>query len=243
MAALPHARRWLTARAYAHRGLHGGAVPENSLAAFQRAVAAGFGIECDVRSASDGVPHVFHDDRLARLTGSPGRFGGQSSEAIALLRLADGSRIPTLAMMLELVAGRVPVLVEVKSGRAAPNALCGAIAAAIARYRGPIAVMSFDPRVPAWFAAHRRRVVRGLVLSRRGQPPGAAGRRHALAISRARPHFLACDVRDLPDRTTSEARRRGMPLLCWTVRTGAERARVRRFADQPIFERAPAAHD
>jgi glycerophosphoryl diester phosphodiesterase len=243
MAALPHARRWLTARAYAHRGLHGGAVPENSLAAFQQAVAAGFGIECDVRGASDGTPHVFHDDRLERLSGTPGRFDDKSSEAVALLRLADGSRIPTLAMMLELVAGRVPVLVEVKSGRAAPNALCRAIAGAIVQYPGPIAVMSFDPRVPAWFAAHRCRVVRGLVLSHSGHPPGAVRRRHALAISRARPHFLACDVRDLPDRTTIEARRRGIPVLCWTVRTGAERARVRRFADQSIFELAPAAHD
>ncbi|HTH29620.1 MAG TPA: glycerophosphodiester phosphodiesterase family protein [Sphingobium sp.] len=238
MAAAPRARRWLTGQSYAHRGLHGAGAPENSLAAFARAVQAGFGMECDVRAASDGVPHVFHDDRLERLTDGHGRFADRTSAEIATLGLADGSAVPSLAAMLRLVAGAVPILIEVKSGRASPAALCQVIAEELDHYAGSVAVMSFDPRVPAWFAARRRSVVRGLVLSRRGHPPAAVVRRHALAIARARPHFLACDVRDLPNRLATEARRRGMPLLCWTVRTNAERARVRRFADQLIFEQA-----
>ena len=236
MAAVPRARRWLTARPYAHRGLHGAGVPENSLAAFARAVAAGWGIECDVRCATDGTPYVFHDDRLARLTGAAGRFGDRTSEEIGDLQLSDGSEVPTLAAMLELVAGRVPILLEVKSDGVPPFALCRAIARQLDHYPGPAAVMSFDARVPAWFARARRRIARGLVLSRRDHPPGAVDRRHALAITRARPHFLACDVRDLPNRLAIEARERGMPILCWTVRTHAQRERVRRYADQPIFE-------
>lgn len=238
MAAVPRARRWLTGQSYAHRGLHGQGAPENSLAAFARAMRAGYGIECDVRAAGDGVPHVFHDDRLERLTDASGRFADRTSVEIAKLRLADGSAVPTLAAMLQLVAGAAPILIEVKSGHASPAALCRAIAERLDHYAGPVAVMSFDARVPAWFAARRCRIVRGLVLSRRGHPPTAVSRRHALAISRARPHFLACDVRDVPNRLAAQARRRGIPLLCWTVRTHAERARVRRFGGQPIFEQA-----
>jgi len=237
MAAVPRARRWLTAQPYAHRGLHGAGVPENSLAAFERAAAAGHGIECDIRCAADGTPYVFHDDRLERLTSVAGRFGDKTSEEIADLRLSDGSSVPTLVAMLELVAGRVPILLEVKSGWISPLALCRAIADQLAHYAGPAAVMSFDARVPQWFARARRRIARGLVLSRRDHPPGAASRRHGLAIARARPHFLACDVRDLSNQLAIEARRRGLPILCWTVRTHAQMQRARRYADQPIFER------
>lgn len=233
---------WLAAQPYAHRGLHGDGVPENSLAAFARAIAAGHGIECDVRSAADGVVHVFHDDRLERLTGAAGRFDDTGSEDIAALRLADGSGVPSLAAMLELVAGRVPILIEVKSDGASPVALCRAIADLLDTYAGPVAVMSFDARVPAWFAANRRHIARGLVLSRRGHPSGTACRRHALAISRARPHFLACDVRDHPCPSAIEACRRGAALLCWTVRSGAQWARARHFADQPIFEQGRRFH-
>lgn len=236
MAAVPRARRWLTAQPYAHRGLHGPHVPENSLAAFERAVAAGYGIECDIRSSADGMPYVFHDERLDRLTGAVGRFAGKTSGEIADLALSDGSSIPTLAAMLALVAGRVPILLEVKNDRASPLGLCRAIVAQLAHYPGPVAVMSFDVRVSGWFARARPRIARGLVLSRRDHPPGAVDRRHALAISRARPHFLACDVRDLPNRLAIEARGRGRPILCWTVRTPAQWKRAERYADQPIFE-------
>lgn len=235
-------RRWLEAQPYAHRGLHGDGVPENSLAAFARATEAGYGIECDVRDSADGVVHVFHDDQLERLTGATGRFDRRTSREIAALRLADGSRVPTLAAMLDLVAGQVPILIEVKNSRAPPAALCRAIAGLLDTYSGPVAVMSFDARVPAWFAAKRRSTVRGLVLSRSGHPPGTVCRRHALAIRKARPHFLACDVRDRPCPSAIEVRRRGTALLCWTVRTGAQWARVHRMADQPIFEQGRHLH-
>lgn len=241
--ALPRAPRWLTARPYAHRGLHGVSVPENGLAAFRAAVDRGHGIECDVRLAADGVPFVFHDARLERLTGASGRFEDRDSAAIAALRLADGGAVPSLADLLRLVAGRAPVLIEFKTGRPAPDALCRAVAVLLDGHDGPAAVMSFDPRVPAWFARHRPRVTRGLVLSRHGLPPDLAWRRHALAIGRARPHFLACDIRDLPDRTSRTARRQGRPVLVWTVRTGAQRARACRHADQIIFESGQDADD
>ncbi|MCE7795519.1 glycerophosphodiester phosphodiesterase [Sphingobium sufflavum] len=237
--------RWLLAQPYAHRGLHGvgpdgGIVPENSLGAFRRAVAAGFGIECDVRRAADDVPHVFHDASLERLTSVAGVFDRLDSVGAAALRLRDGTGVPSLRAMLECVGGRVPILVEVKSGRTPIHRLCRSIAAVLDGYDGPVAVMSFDPRVSGWFASHRRGLPRGLVLSSRGHPAFAVERRHALAIARARPHFLACDIRDQTFRPTRAARC-VLPTLFWTVRSGSDRCRARAGQGQTIFERRGGA--
>lgn len=229
---------WLTRRAYAHRGSHGGAVPENSMAAFDRAMAAGEGIECDVRAAGDGAIHVFHDARLERMTGVAGRFDGLDSADVAALCLKDGSRIPTLSAMLGRVAGRVPILVEVKTGRRFRHRLCRAVACALDGYTGPVAVMSFDPRISAWFAQSRRRTLRGLVLSGRGHPSFSVRRHHALAIARARPHFIACDVRDLGVWPISREKTK----LCWTVRSNSDRVRAHRYGLQSIYEPRRVLH-
>ena len=229
MRAGPARLAWLTQRAYAHRGLHGRDVPENSMAAFRAAIGAGFGIECDVRLSRDGVAHVFHDRSLDRLTGQAGRFSELDSPAIEKLRILGSKEAPPpLADLLDLCAD-APLVVEIKSDgdpfALAP--LCAAVAGDLARHDGPAAIMSFDPFVCGWFARHAPQVPRGLTTSRRY--------RHgtkALAIARARPHFLACDVRDLPGTTRPER----LPLLCWTVRTARQRALAARQRAQIIFE-------
>lgn len=240
---LGRAYRWLTAQPYAHRGLHGAdrygcLVPENSIAAFLHAIEAGYGIECDVRRAADDVPYIFHDASLERLTSVAGVFDRLDSQGAAALCLRDGTGVPCLRAMLDVVAGRVPILVEVKTGRTPIHRLCKAIAGVLDGYTGPVAVMSFDARVPGWFAAHRRSFPRGLVVSSRGHPPFTMDRRHVLAIARARPHFLAHDIRDQSFRS----KRSVMPVgsratFFWTVRTGADRHRARLGGGQIIFER------
>jgi glycerophosphoryl diester phosphodiesterase len=219
--------------------LHGRGVAENSRGAFAAAAGAGWGIECDVRLSADRVPFVFHDARLERLTGSAGRIGAMEALAVETLRLRDGSAIPRLSAMLSTVGQGTPVLVEVKSGRGHAASLCAAVANALPEPVRPVAVMSFDARVPGWFAATRRTVTRGLVFSCRQHPRHAIGRRLALAIARARPHFLAMDVRDLDRLPWDMPALRALPLLCWTVRTGADRARARRHGAQIIFEQTP----
>jgi hypothetical protein len=114
--------------------------------------------------------------------------------------------------------------------------LCLAVHYELEGYRGPVAVMSFNPLVGQWFAAHAPRMVRGLVLSEQGRR-GLRGRMlRRLALWRARPDFLAYDVRDLPSRFAEAQRRRGLPLLSWTVRTAEHEQLARRCADQPIYE-------
>ncbi|MBO9581768.1 MAG: glycerophosphodiester phosphodiesterase [Sphingobium sp.] len=224
----PARPRWLLERPYAHRGLHGRGVPENSLAAFRAAIADGYGIECDVRLSRDGVAHVFHDRGLARLTGAEGRIDDLDAAVLARLRLTGGDEPPpTLAALLALCA-ETPLLVEVKADRDAfaSARLCEAVANDLAGHEGPVAVISFDPRVLHWFAAHAPHIPRGQTLPRRHRC-----RAKALAIARARPHFLTCDVRDLPGTIPPR-----LPLICWTVRTTRQRVLAARHGAQIIFE-------
>ena len=105
----------------AHRGYHDRAAgrPENSLAAARAAIAAGYAIECDLQPSADGVPMVFHDYDLRRLTGVAGRIGGFTAAELAAMPLLGGDEgIPTLAELLALVAGRVPLLIEIRTSTA-----------------------------------------------------------------------------------------------------------------------------
>jgi glycerophosphoryl diester phosphodiesterase len=238
----PIARRvaFLTLRPFAHRGLHGAGVAENSRAAFAAAIAAGHGIECDVRASRDGEAIVFHDEYLNRLTARSGPVAQQSAASLTAIKLKRSEEtLPRLSEVLALVAGRVPILIELKvaDGQIAP--LCLAVHHALEGYRGPAAIMSFNPHVSRWFATHAERITRGLVVTEQ-ERRGLAGRasRHA-ALWRARPDFLAYDVRDLPSRFAAAARARGFPVLAWTVRDdAAERAAIA-HADEIIYERAP----
>ncbi|GGB88563.1 phosphodiesterase [Novosphingobium endophyticum] len=239
----PRRVAWIGEHDYAHRGLHGPGVPENSPAAFRRAVARGLGVELDVQRSSDGQPVVFHDTDLDRLTGETGPVARRSAAQLGAIPLAGSSEtIPTLRQVLTAVAGRTPVLIEVKSRREQhPAALCLAVRRVLEGYTGPHAVMSFDPRVAHWYARHSPHTVRGLVVSE-GEDRALPGkvRRH-LALWRARPDFLAYDIRDLPSGFAAAQRRRGLPVATWTVRSAEHRERASAHADAAIFEGAPAA--
>lgn len=231
---------WLRQATYAHRGLHGEGRVENSPSAFAAAIERRLGIECDVQRSRDGEAMVFHDWELDRLTGETGAV--KSRDAAELARISytgSDDTIPTLSDLLTQIGGQVPLLIEIKSKREVRFApLCFAVRRALEGYRGPVAVMSFDPRVVRWFALQAPRIVRGLVVTEEGgRTLSGIARRH-LTLWQARAEFLAYDVRDLPSRFASTQRKRGLPLLTWTVRSPelAERARV--CADAPIAEGA-----
>lgn len=234
----PRKVAWLGAQDYAHRGLHRAGVPENSLAAFEAAVAQGLGIELDVQRSSDGQAVVFHDWTLDRLTDYGGEVSRFSAAQLSQVRL-DGTEetIPTLRQVLAQVAGRVPLLIEIKSrqgGHVAP--LCLAVRRVLEGYTGQYAVISFDPRVSRWFFRHSPHIVRGFTVSE-GEDralPGLIRRR--LALWHARPDFLTYDVRDLPSRFAAGQRARGLPIVTWTVASAAHRQRAAFHADADIVE-------
>lgn len=235
---------WLCARPFAHRGLHDGRAgrPENSLAAFAAAVADGYGIELDVQAAADGQAMVFHDWSLVRMTGADGGIRDHDASVLSGLRLQQSRQmIPTLAQVLELIAGRSPVIVEIKS---APDQLGAAEEAAfrvLETYNGPFAVTSFNPRSLAWFRNRAPSWPRGQNSGSRHFSAALpvwrrlAGR-YLLDIDRARPNFFVYDRLDLPCWSASRVRAAGKPLLTFTVRDRAEMRRLAPYIDNVIFE-------
>ena len=232
--------RWLTQQGYAHRGLHDDRVPENSPGAFAGAIAWGLGIECDVQRSGDGQAVVFHDWELDRLTDASGAVSERSAAQLGAIRLKGSEdTIPLLAAVLQQVRGQVPILIEVKSRRdKRVFALCLAVRRALEGYAGHHAVMSFDPRVSRWFARYSPHTVRGLVVTEENARTLSGRVRRYLALWHARPDFLAYDIRDLPSSFPEAQRKRGLPVLTWTVRSPELAARAAQHADAPIAEGA-----
>jgi glycerophosphoryl diester phosphodiesterase len=231
--------RRLIAKPFAHRGLHGDGRIENSRAAFEAAIAAGHGIELDVQASLDGEAMVFHDYDLGRLAAGDGKLAWLTAADLGRIKLkGTDETIPTLKEVLALIGGKAPLLIEVKSPGREIGALSRSVAAALASYIGPVAVMSFNPEVGRWFARHAPGVLRGLVVTEAGKAwRGTLTRR--LALWRSRADFLAYDIRDLPSRFAGAQRMKGLPVLTWTCRTFGDRARAAEHADQIIYEAPP----
>jgi glycerophosphoryl diester phosphodiesterase len=231
--------RRLIAKPFAHRGLHGAGRIENSRAAFEAAIAAGHGIELDVQASADGEAMVFHDYDLGRLAQSEGKLAERSAADLGRLPLKGSDEtIPTLKEIIGLIGGKAALLIEVKSPGREIGALSRSVAAALAPYVGPVAVMSFNPEVGRWFERHAPSVLRGLVVTEAGRRWRGMLTRH-LALWRSRADFLAYDIRDLPSRFAGAQRMKGLPVLTWTCRTIADRARAAEHADQIIYEVPP----
>lgn len=222
---------------FAHRGLHGGGRVENSMAAFAAAIERGHGIECDVQLSRDGEAFVIHDADLGRLTGATGPIAERGGAELAAIMLANGGgAIPRLRDLTALVRGRVPLLIELKVPDARVAPLCLAVRYDLEGYRGPAAVMSFNPEVGRWFATHAPRIVRGLVVTEEHKRSLRGRAERHLALWRAKPDFLAYDIRDLPSRFAAAQRGRGVPVLTWTVRSPEQERLAAECADQIIYE-------
>ncbi len=228
----------LQSGAYAHRGLHDTGVPENSVAAFRAAIAAGLGIECDIRKSSDGRAVVFHDADMARLTGREGAMGTLSvGDLTATTLIGSAETIPTLRDTLDLVAGQVPLLLELKSDDRRPvDALCRAVRRDLDGYAGTAGVMSFDPRIPRWFADKEPEILRGLVVTEQNARTALDAIKRRLSVFHARPDFLALDIRDLPSALAKSQARKGRALFTWTVRTAAHLETALQAGAVPIAE-------
>lgn len=230
------APRWLTERPIAHRGLHDLAAgrPENTIAAFEAARHAGYAIECDLHLSSDGVPVVFHDETLDRLTGEAGTVGARSAAELGRIPvLGTQEPIPTLDDMLALVAGRVPLVIELKPAGTRGAGLAGTVVERLRSYDGPAALMSFEPDLVAAVAAAGPEIPRGLTAEGRLRD----GLRHLRTSRRLDVQFISYNIDDLPTFGPVAARRIwGVALLCWTVRSPAQFEKAQKWADQITFE-------
>ena len=230
-------------RPYAHRGLWGEGAPENSLAAFRRAVEHGFAIELDVQLSADGTVMVFHDHTLARMCEKDAKLCDLTREELTACTLGGTAEyIPTFAEVLELVDGRVPLLVELK-GESGNTALCPAVAALLDNYDGEYCVESFNPLLLAWFKKNRKGVVRGLLSTDLIKEKKSGSKLLNYALSAlwltflCRPAFHAWDQHH-PNRL---ALRLGTSLfgaasVVYTVKTQADFDRHIRAGNTPIFD-------
>ena len=230
-------------RLYAHRGLHDGnrTVPENSLAAFTRAAEAGYGIELDVQLTGDGMLVVHHDADTLRVCGESRVI--RQTPYVGLPALPDGSPVPLFCDVLALVAGHVPLIVEIKHyGSPAENA--ARTLEALRGYKGPFCVESFHPTAVRYFRQAAPDVLRGQLAMGGPRDPAESGLITYLALSRllvnalGRPHFVAYSC--AADRNLSVwlMKRCFRPLLAaWTIRDQRTLDRARRDYRMLIFER------
>lgn len=158
-ALLPELRKW----SYAHRGLYGNGVPENSLTAFRLAKEAGYGIELDVHLLQDGNLAVMHDSKLMRTTGCDGRLEDLTSGQLENYRLEQtDERIPLFSQVLDLIHGEIPLIVELKVSQGVDiHVLCTNVCKLLDEYEGLYCLESFDPRCIRWLRNNRPEILRG----------------------------------------------------------------------------------
>lgn len=239
---------WLTARPVAHRGLHDRArgIVENMPGAFAAAVAGNYSIELDLQLTADGEAMVHHDDTLDRLTQGSGALHDLTAAQLRQIAFKDTpERMISLGDVCALVAGRVPLVIEVKSHFDGDRKLVTRMAEVLASYSGPMVGMSFDPDQVLALRELMPSLPRGIIAQRNyddsywswltpQQRDGMLHLRHAFSTQ---PHFVNYWVEQLPAPAPWIARNVfGCPLLAWTIRTDAQRAKAERYADQIVFE-------
>ena len=235
------------ARPFAHRALHGPGVAENSLEAIEAAVAAGRGIEIDVQLTGDGEAVVFHDEALRRLADRPGTVRERTLAAMKAIPLLKGGTIPSLADAFAAIAGRVPLVIEVKDQSGDMSAtgigpLERAVAVAAKGYDGPLAVMSFNPHAVAALRDLAPDLPRGLITcgwTAEDWPNVTEARRDQLRRIDAEAvgaSFVSHDRTDLASPEVARVRALGLPVLCWTIRSPEQAAEALVHADQITFE-------
>ena len=237
---LPLLRGWF----YAHRGLHGKGVPENSMAAFHRAKDAGYGIELDVHLMKDGQLAVTHDSSLARCAGADVRIEDLTAQELGQYRLEGTEEtIPLFSQVLDLIRGAVPLIVELKSDKANYAALCEAVCKLLDTYDGVYCVESFDPRCVFWLRKHRKDIVRGQLVKNYFHDDSALpallkfALRHQLFNVFTNPDFVAyrfCDRKTVSNFLCRKIW--GVQGVTWTLQNQEDFALACKENWIPIFE-------
>lgn len=234
----------------AHRALHNRAQGriENSPSAIAAAMDSGYAIEIDVQLSRDGVAMVFHDETLDRLTSQTGLVADRTAAELIDIGLTGGQDcIPTLAQVLRQIAGHVPLLIEIKDQTGdisdSDGRLEGAVAADLAGYAGPIALMSFNPHSVAHMARLWPSIPRGITTSAYDvadwAPLPAAICDHLRSIpdyDRTLSSFISHEAADLARPRVGELRAQGADILCWTIKSPEAEVAARRFAQNITFE-------
>ena len=231
---------------YAHRGLHDNETdaPENSMAAFKKAVDAGYGIELDVQMTKDGQVVVTHDFHLRRNCGVDAQVNELTYEELKQYPIMKSDeRIPLFKDFLELVDGKVPLVVELKC-RNGKDPIAAEADKILKDYKGVYCIESFDPRVLLWYKANCPDVIRGQLSGNLNKEENVKSSMkvvywlltHLLLNVATRPDFIAYDIRYSGELSRKLCRLMGAPAVAWTVRTEDEYEKAKKEYDLFIFE-------
>lgn len=226
---------WLTNRPIAHRGYHdmNRSIWENTPSAFQRAIDAGYAIECDIHVAADGVPVVFHDDDLERLCGLRGDVRARTSQELGQLTVGGtADRIPSLPQLFKQVAGKVPLIIELKGRPGDDDGFADAVVECLESYDGPVALMSFDHHLLRDLKESGATCPLGLTAEG-VKPETFFIHEEAMQLGL---NFISYCVHHLPSAFVEAQRAQGIPIITWTVRDAEARKKTRAYADQMTFE-------
>lgn len=239
---------WLTKKPIAHCGYHNQNVGliENTASAFAAALKNSFSIECDVQISADGEAMVFHDFALERLTQGHGLLKDKTRQELQTIPFHEtNDRMQTLGELLNQIAGRQSLIVEIKSDWKDIRKLTQRVADLATQYKGPIALMSFDPKVIQHLRYYAPNLTRGIVAKWHYNDHGTQHftsmqrfqLRHVLHVFQSHPHFIAYDINNIP-AIGPWILQKGfkLPLLTWTVRTKEQRKKAAHYAEQIIFE-------
>ena len=230
---------------YAHRGFHGNGVPENSLAAFRLAAEKGYGSELDLHLMKDGQLAVIHDASLKRTAGADVKIEDLTAEDLPNYRLeGTDEQIPLFSQVLELYAGRQPLIVELKSERGNHAALCAATCAMLDGYKGHYCIESFDPLCIQWLRKHRPEVIRGqlsanFLTNKKTKLPWLAKWAMTTNILNfaSTPDFVAYKFADRKRLGLALCRKVwGVQGVVWTIRTKEDYDTAVKEGWIPIFE-------
>ena len=237
---------WLVAKPIAHRGLHneGNGLVENCEGAFAAAIAHGFSIECDVELSKDREAMVFHDDDVDRVLDGKGAVKDFTVTQLKRMAYRQGKdKIQTLGELLEQVAGRTTLVIEIKSLWDDDCTLTDRAVDVLGHYKGPFALMSFDPALIARVADISPEIVRGITADRVDDDYYSfmpAAKRIAMRefshLPETRPHFISFDFTQLPFDPVTAFSKAGNPILTWSIRSEEQAAKARLFSDQVTFE-------
>lgn len=239
----PHKAGWLLRRSFAHRGLfrQDQTVPENSIPAFKRAVDEGYGIEMDVALTKDDAVVVFHDDNLKRMTGVDKGIDQVTFEELRTLKLAGTKySAPKFKEVLELVDGRVPLIVELKNGKK-NELLCRKVLNMLEGYKGEYCIESFNPFIIRWFKRNAPEIIRGQLSMNYKEEKNLDSLIHfvlenLLLNFLGRPNFIAYKHTDCNRLGFKINHRFGVVTVAWTIESQEEMDKALKMYDSIIFQ-------
>ncbi len=230
--------KWLSTRPIAHRGLWDENTQENSLSAYQKAVDNGYPIEIDLYSSLDGVLYSFHDKDLERMTSEKGLiYEKSSSELNSLMLKGTSEHIPTFTSVLELVNGKIPLLIEIKNQ---PDKLIvERVLEALKDYAGEYAIQSFNPLYINKVRKLAPEITRGLLYTSDENEFKEQSKLEKFILKKMalnfliKPHFLSCRKEEFP---LSKRKAKGKIIIAWTVTCEEHFKKIKPLADNIIFE-------